>query len=372
MKVVHVIWHLGQGGAQTYLYQLIKELTQIHGAHQQELLVLSSYGPLSDKFQDIGLTISYAEMKNGLDLAGAYRSYRILSNSKADIIHSHSNNLLFNVMLHMLGKPVLYTEHGGGLLGKRKRDRYIYKYMYRPITIFVAISNEMARLMKAINPVIAGRIVTIHNGVNLDAIAGEQIVDELEWKKEINSKRYYVGIIGRLVEQKGVDLFVDVADKLSTQRDDIGFVIVGDGPLRSLLQQKVNDLGLTDTVFFTGYKSNGIAWLKRFDVFLFTSKYEPFGLVITEAMASGVPVVAAHRRGAVLEIIDDGESGLVVEGENPELLAECVSRVLDDKTLREHLIFEAKRTVNEKFLINANADAVATAYNDCVVVNSNN
>lgn len=303
-----MIWHLGQGGAQTYLYQLIQELMQTRKDYQQEVLVLFSPGPLSEQFHESGIPVQYAQMKSGLDIVAVFRVYRILRKSGADIIHSHSNNLLFNTLLNFLNRPVLYTEHGGGLLGKRKRDFLIYQYLYRPITKFIAISNEMARLMKAINPAISGRVVTIPNGVNLDAIESEKKVVESEWEQSVKSKRYYVGIIGRLVEQKGVDLFVEVAEKIAAQRDDVGFVIVGDGVLRNQLQSAVDEKQLNDSVFFTGYRSNGIAWLKRFDVFLFTSKFEPFGLVITEAMACGVPVVAAHRRGAVPEIIEDGDS----------------------------------------------------------------
>lgn len=241
MKVVHVIWHLGQGGAQTYLYQLINELIKIRENDQLEVLVLSSSGSLSEDFHRIGIPVHYAQMSSGLDMLGAFKVYRLLRNSGADIIHSHSNNLLFNVLLHFLNRPVLYTEHGGGLLGNRRRDFLIYKYLYRPITKFIAISDEMARLMKIVNPAVSGRIVTIPNGVNIDAIENEAKVDESEWRQVVGSKRYHIGIIGRLVEQKGIDLFIEVADKIVSQRNDVCFVIVGDGILRDQLQSIVSE-----------------------------------------------------------------------------------------------------------------------------------
>ena len=191
-------------------------------------------------------------------------------------------------------------------------------------------------------------------------------VSDAEWNSVVNGSRYYIGIIGRLVEQKGVDLFIEVAENLISRRDDVGFVIVGDGPLRVELEHVVNAKNIAGKVIFAGYRSDGIAWMKRFDVFLFTSKFEPFGLVITEAMAAGVPVVAAHRRGAVPEIVENGQTGLVVEGDQASILAECVTKVLDDPDLREHIVANAKQMVALRFSIAANADAIAAVYENCV------
>jgi len=362
MKVLHVIWHLGQGGAQTYLLQLINKIRQLRSDIDQEVMVLASRGSLSSRFDESGIKTSYLGMKSGLDVTRGKDIYSFLAGSSADIIHSHSNNLLLNLVFNFQKKPVIYTEHGGDLFGGRRRDRLIYMVLYRPIREFFAISEVMAVFMKNINEKIRGRIVVIPNGIDIEGQLAIESVGDNEWNESVKTKSFQVGIIGRLVEQKGIDLFIEVATLIAKQRDDVGFVIVGDGPLRESLERLSEKNQISDRVSFVGYKSNGISWLKRFDVFLFTSKFEPFGLVIIEAMANWIPVVAAHRSGAVSEIVKDGVSGLVVNGEDAAMLAAAVCRVLDDEQLRSSMVTEARREVAARYSIKYNATQVVEAY----------
>ncbi len=364
MKILHVIWDLGQGGAQTYLYQLIKELLRSRPDYCQEVFVLSSQGSLSKKFKQLGVSVRYAGMRNGIDFLAAIKVYHILYKSGADIIHSHSNNLMFNALLYLFNKPNIYTEHGGGLLSRRGGDLFIYKYMNRHITKFIAISSSMNLYMMEINPDLSERVVTIHNGVNIQDIEAIGSVSSDVFNDAVIKHSYYVGIIGRLVEQKGIDLFINVANRIIKERDDVAFVIVGDGELRERLQAIVYDMQINEKVFFTGYRRDSISWLKYFDVFLFTSKFEPFGLVITEAMASGIPVVAANRKGAVPEIIDNGITGLTVDGDDIENLAKSVCSILDNIELRNRLVSSAKTSVSRQFSIEINAKKLSSLYDN--------
>ena len=126
MKVLHVIWHLGQGGAQTYLFNLLKEQIMDNDL-EPVILVLGARGTLSDQFENI-FEVIYLEMRSGIDLVRAFRIVPAIKNSNVQMIHSHSNNIAFNVVLQFLGFPVVFTEHGGGLLGGRKRNHFIYRF----------------------------------------------------------------------------------------------------------------------------------------------------------------------------------------------------------------------------------------------------
>ena len=108
------------------------------------------------------------------------------------------------------------------------------------------------------------------------------------------------------------------------------------------------------------------AILKHFDVLLFTSEYEPFGLVLTEAMAAGVPIVAMNIKGAVSEILEDEKTALIVRGRDPQAAAEKVGRVIADRALRERMVREAKSRVRARFSIERNAGHLSDLYRELV------
>lgn len=364
MRVLHVIWHLGQGGAQTYLYNLLK--LQIADADlQPRLLVLGKRGALSEDFEEL-LEVSYLDMRGGLDLLRAIRIPAALKRSDEELVHSHSNNLAFNFALQFFHLPVVYTEHGGGLLGGRRRDLLIYRHLSRAISRYIAISQEMAKVMKAANPSLEDRIDVVYNGVNIDAIAAIPVYDSRDLDSRIANARYRVGIVGRLEYQKGIDLFIESAAYLCKKRDDVVFIVIGDGSLRLQLEKHALEKGIAGRVFFLGYRTDALSLLKRLDVFLFTSNYEPFGLVITESMAAEVPVVATNSHGAVLEIISNGGDGLLVNGRNPQQIADVVDRLLSDVKLRSDIIRNARETVRQRFTIQASASGVRAVYLKCL------
>lgn len=359
MNVLHVIWNLGQGGAQKYLLDL---LTAFANRTCADVLVQAGPGPLSDDVERQCRSITYLNMRSGFDIFGLIRLIRYLKNSRVDLIHSHSNNFLFNLALQFQSKPVVYTEHGGRLLEKNRADRLIYRLLYRPIKCFIAISEYMAGVMVAENPDISARIRVIYNGVEVDAIeASPRASAESGGAVELPTGRK-VGFVGRLVPQKGVEYFIDTAARLSKIVPDVQFVIVGDGPLLGELRGRVSKHAIEDRVHFLGYRKDAVSLMKSFDVMLFTSRYEPFGLVIAEALAAGVPIVAMDEVGAVSEIIRNGLDGAVVKGLDVESAAHEVARLLDDPALARRMADAGRERVRAGFTIAQNAEKVQAVY----------
>ena len=352
MRILHIIWHLGQGGAQTYLLNLLK-LQVADPDIQVELLVFEDRTELSEEFESL-VAVNYLHIMNGRNPLDFFKIVSALKSSTYDLIHSHSNALLLNMALQFVGQPVVFTEHGGKLLGGRWVDQLAYKLFARRFNVIIAISNEMARLMRATVPSLADRVEVVYNGVDIERIQTARSCAVQDYWPNSEMQPFTIGVIGRLDDQKGIDLFIDTAKELCKRRSDAQFVIVGDGSLRAQLEQQARSLVDNNKLFFTGYRSDALSILKTMDVFLFTSKYEPFGLVITEAMVALVPVVAANIKGAVPELIDNGKTGLVVEGANIPELAESVDRLLDNERLRSEVKSKAFAAVSERFTMEAN------------------
>jgi glycosyltransferase involved in cell wall biosynthesis len=141
---------------------------------------------------------------------------------------------------------------------------------------------------------------------------------------------------GRLNEQKGYPVLLDALKRLNADRA-VSLWIVGDGPLRAVLERRVRMLGLADRVQFLGFRPNPYPFMAAADVFVLSSHYEGFGNVIVEAMACGAPVVSTDCPYGPQELIRPGESGILVERNNAEALASGLRRVLDDPALRKRL-----------------------------------
>jgi glycosyltransferase involved in cell wall biosynthesis len=151
-----------------------------------------------------------------------------------------------------------------------------------------------------------------------------------------------VGIIGRLAPWKGQHVFLDAMAQVLRKHPDlnarvIGSSLFGEEDYSEQLRCQSNELGIADGVDFVSFREDIAAELARLTVAVHASTVpEPFGQVVVEAMACGVPVVATNAGGPA-EIIDDGTDGLLVPGGNPEALAEAVGRLLEDADLRDRL-----------------------------------
>lgn len=365
MKILHILWDLGQGGAQTYVLELVRQLKRADLLISQ-VLAVSCGGQIAEEIKMLGVRVDILGLKNGYDLAGVFRMHKYLQTSRLSIIHSHSHNYALNFILRKIKVPKVFTEHGGLLLGGRFKNSLAYRIFGRNYQKYIAISAEMARVMECKNKSIADKICVVYNGTDIKQIDGTEAIKSEMLPDELKNCRHKVGIIGRLVPQKGIDTFLETAAIIASKRSDVSFPIVGDGLLRSELKAKAAHLGIEKRVSFLGYRCDARKILKTFDVFLFTSNYEPFGLVLIEAMAARVPVVALKLRGAVGEIVEEGVDGFVVDRKDPALLANRVMTLLDDARVRESFIENARKKVERHFTIESNAKKVLKIYMDCL------
>ena len=145
------------------------------------------------------------------------------------------------------------------------------------------------------------------------------------------------------------------------------FLIIGSGPYEKKLKLLAKKLGILENVLFLGYRKDAVSFMKLFDVLLFTSRFEPFGLVLTEAMAARVPIVAMDIRGAVSEIIRPDIDGVVIKGADCSRAAKAVCRLLSDQNYREQLVTSARERVAASFTLRQNARKVYALYQKLVL-----
>jgi glycosyltransferase involved in cell wall biosynthesis len=162
--------------------------------------------------------------------------------------------------------------------------------------------------------------------------------------------------VGRLAAVKGLPVLLESIAALKSQHPDILLNIAGDGPDRAALEKQAKDLGLENDVKFLGYQSQSQVrdLLRETDVFAMASFAEGVPVVLMEAMAAGVAVVATQIAG-IPELVEDGVSGFLVPPSDPNLLAEKIGSLLNDAGLRQKFAIAGREKVEAEFNISIEA-----------------
>jgi phosphatidylinositol alpha-1,6-mannosyltransferase len=206
----------------------------------------------------------------------------------------------------------------------------------------VAVSSFTCDAMSALG-VPSESMALIQNGVDIEHFTPGERDPELIARHRLQGKQVIL-TVGRLVPRKGADMAVRAMKQVVACRPDVHYLIVGDGELRAELEQLIASEGLGDWVTLVGKVSDAelLRYLRLCDLFLMPNRTMPdgdtegFGLVFREANACRKPVIGGRAGGAV-EAVDDGVSGLLVDGYKPDEIAAAIERILGDPALAEKL-----------------------------------
>jgi glycosyltransferase involved in cell wall biosynthesis len=211
-----------------------------------------------------------------------------------------------------------------------------------PRAAIVATSKEVGEDLIARFGVPRDAVTTIPNPADLAAIArASSEASALAVPADVP----LVVAAGRLAHAKNWPLFVDALALLRRELP-VQALILGEGESESDIRRRIAAAGLERAVHLCGFQSNPWTVMAKADVFLLTSRYEGFGNVLIEAMASGAPVVATASPGT-RAIVRDEVNGLLVDRHEPAAVADAVGRVLRDKSLRERLRAGARESVRQ-------------------------
>ncbi|MDQ3331564.1 MAG: glycosyltransferase family 4 protein, partial [Planctomycetota bacterium] len=161
-----------------------------------------------------------------------------------------------------------------------------------------------------------------------------------------------IGTVGRLAEIKRQDLLIQAFARLLVKTPTAHLLLVGDGPRRNELERLTADLGVSQAIHFAGYREDRDRLLHAMDIFTLTSRSEGMPLSVLEAWAAGVPVVAAHV-GGLPELIDDGCTGILVKGDDPEVWSSVFCSLLQEPDRADHLRRHAKTQSDERYSLTA-------------------
>ena len=287
------------------------------------------------------------------DVAAAARLAAILRRERIDILHSHLfySSLFASPVAWASGTSlILETGHGrehwrnGIITSKFFVDRIAGRF----VDGYIAVSEATGRYLQADKGLPGHKISVIQNGCDLKRFVVTADSSRLKTRLRITDDEVVLLVPGRLEPQKGHRFLIEAMPLIQQRFPKTRLVCVGDGSLRTELEQMAAGLRLTKPVLFVGYQSKVEDWYALADVIVMPSLYEGLPLVAIEALAASRPVVATAVDGTS-EVIIDGRTGLSVPPQDPEALAHAICALLSDSTLRERVAKTGRDWVWERF-----------------------
>lgn len=364
MRILYLIDAQG-GGAMTHVLDLAEGV--IEANIQAEILFFTD-GPSIGEANKRKIPFHIIK-KKGFGLVFIAKLYRFLKINRFDILHTHTINGNFygRIAGKLAGITYLLTTVHSHIIDELKGlkepslfDQFRYRidlfFSRWTSTLVVVAESIRVRLIKERIPV--EKINVVENGVDINEFKLSPQIG-LEVRKElcIPDGKKVIGIIGRMVPLKNHMLFLESAREVSKERQDVYFLIVGDGPLRDNIQKYAKSLEFGKRIIFTGWRSDINRIIPSLDILVLCSQVEGHNIVILEAMSCEKPVIGTDVRG-IHSIIKNSENGILVPPGDPIGLAKTMLYLLNNPEKAEALGKAGRRYVKEKFSV----DKMVSAY----------
>ena len=369
-RVLHIASGDLWAGAEVQAFTLMSHLARMPGV--EVAAVLMNRGVLADKLGRIGLQVFVLDEEKTKSLRLFSYLRGVLRRWRPDVIHTHrqKENILGALANRSCRNvPSVRTVHGdreygaaAGLRGIRTRvltdlDRWCGRSLQQRI---IAVTRELGLKLQQEYP--SGKITVIENGVDFEQVRRDRMSAEF---REKEPDATHIGIAGRLVEVKRVDLFVETAALLVREHPERTwrFHVFGEGPKRRELEELAGRLQLADKAFFHGHRQDIATCLGGLDALVICSDHEGMPMVSLEAAALGVPTVA-HAVGGLVDIVPEA---FLVRRHDANGYKEGILRALGEDG-RDLAQSDAVRTV-ERYSAVRNAERVRALYEELVAGN---
>lgn len=306
------------------------------------------------------------------DVASLLRLYIIFSREKFDIVHTHTAKAGFigRIAAKLAGaRLVVHMPHGHDFYGYfgSVGSRFVV-ILERIAALFAdkitVLTETEKRDMLKYHICDSGKIEVVKSGIDFSAFEKKD-VDIIKKKDEFNIEPgdIVVGTISRLESIKGLEYFIDSAKMVLGVIPKAKFLIVGEGSLRSSLEDRANRMGIGNRVIFTGWREDVPEIMMILDVLVLTSLNEAVGRVLIEAGMTGKPVIATAV-GGVPDIVRNGETGILVSPMDSKGIGRAIIELLNDENKRQTMGRAAREWVKNNFDAKKMTDGLDSIYKE--------
>lgn len=350
MRVIELCTSKGWGGLELYAWQVSRWLN----AHQHDCLAVSVPDSfIAARLVDSGLGVSFIKPAFRLfPVITAWRLARLIDKTETDILHVHWNrDLILAALAKRFSKwPVKLVFIRHMALTRHKRDVY-HRFIYRSIDRFLVITKKLYAEAKEYLPVTQDKLQLLYHGVADVEPVTPAACEKFFLNNGISETTFSILLPGRIEQYKGQHTLVEATALLQRRGVDVDVVLLGhvmDKGYFNRLQQQINVAGLQKRIHYLGFVEKPTLIYGCFNVVVLTTYSETFGLVLVEAMKSGVAVIGTNA-GGVPEIIEHEQTGMLYEPGNASELADCLQKLIEDPALRERLASAGQEFADQTF-----------------------
>lgn len=306
MRVIHYIGSFGFGGIERLVFDLVSQQKKRDGL-DVAIGVSNLNGEFKHQFENLNILLQNFSLNSGFDL-NPIKIIKIVKHfNKFDVIHVHGFHLSIALAAFCSGRKIIYTEHGNFGFGRKIKNADTLSFILRKLffkykkVIICCNSNFTKKYVK--NKFYNGkRLKLIYNGSSLNNTINENLKQDL--KQKYGYDTYIVGTSSRLAGFKRIDRLISVFSEFIKSNPNSLLVIVGEGIERSKLEKQALELEIEKHIIFEGFKDEVATYQSVFDVCVFPSLNEPFGLVAVECYTLKKPVLVFSDGGGLVEIIN--------------------------------------------------------------------
>jgi len=425
VKILYVITKSNWGGAQRYVFDLATgsraeghDVAVAHGRAEG-----GGAGVLGQRLREAGIrTVPLAELERNVSAWKDFRSFmalaELLQKEQPDVLHLNSSKVggigalagrwhnsktrmrnLFRFDIKSLqgeddgtkkdnpltptlspeGRggnirrltKIIFTGHGWAFTEERPDWQRVLIAGVHWVTIqlahdTIAVSRKTREEVAQI-PLTWHKMTVVHNGVGGTTLHSQDEARRVllgERSKTLSNDTLVIGALAELHKNKGLSYALDGLALLKKQSQvPFRFVVIGEGEERFTLEKQRALLGLDEEVIFSGFHPRGAELLPAFDIFLFPSVKEGFPYAILEAGKAGIPVVATPA-GGIPEVIDDMQSGILVQSKNPGEIARALKFLFENPERRKELGQKIAERIRNRFSVEEMVRKTLQLYED--------
>ena len=369
-RVLHVLANLGAGGAERMAVHIVLGLNRQRFV--PAIVAFSGrYGSdLEQQVDQAGINTWFLGKGPGFEWRTYYRLHRVFKEFRPDIVHTHVHVMryAFPSLVYFNPRLMVHTVNNIAEREIEPRARWLQRLAYRRGVIPVAVAREVAVSLERLYGIGNSRVVW--NCIPTHLYASPQTSREAWRAKQGFSEEDVLFVcVARFAPQKNHALLINAFAKGPASDPKAHLVLAGQGVLRAQLQERVNQLGLTNRVHFLGLRRDIPDVLGAADVFALGSDYEGNPLSVIEAMAAGLPIVSTAA-GGVPELLQNGIQGFIVQPGHAEQLSEAMVTLFKDPELRRTMGAAAAARAKGKFDVSAMVRAYEELYDEISVSSS--
>jgi glycosyltransferase involved in cell wall biosynthesis len=362
---MYAVHSLDVGGTEKLIYDIAEALPKYD--IEPMVCCLDSLGVWGERLKSAGTKVYNLQRRAGIDTLLVKRLRGLIKEESPDILNPHQYTPYFYSVISaaLLSKrpKVVFTEHGRFYPDTMKWKRVIFNQVANIFTDeIVGVSEFSKKALVDVERFPEKRIKVIYNGIKTESFS--RTVDVTAIKKSLGlvADDVIIGTVGRLCAEKNHRMLIRAFADVRKAIENAKLLIVGGGELENELKAFSRDLGINSDVIFLGQRQDVPELLKIFDVFALSSDSEGASLVLLEAMASALPVVATAVGGSP-ELILSGKTGLLVPRGDHKAFSEAILYVLRNPAIKKEMGMTARAHFDSEFTFDAMIKKYVDLYN---------